>query len=474
MVSRPTGGTTIANHWKDKHYSPCSLRRYENVEGVMTHASRSWLLRSIGAASKARPHEFKAALIAFSCNFVLLASYYVLRPLRDTMATVFGVSELQNLFTGTFVLTLLLAPLFAWCAAKMKISRLLPGIFWFLIGNLVLFYGLFRIMPENRWVAAGYYWWFSVINLFLISIFWTLMADIFSSGQAIRLFAFIAAGGSTGAIGGPLITRALMGIIGIAGLLLVAGAGFLIVILLVHALMREKEKMRAIDNEAQQTSLDHSLPGNPLRGFALLLKSSFLLNQAAFMLLMTWIATIFYFLQTDFIAKAIPAVENRAIAFADVDLFVNMSSAIILIFGLGRIMQRFGITASLVLTPLLMVGACLGVALAPTFFMVQAGRATQRISQYAIARPSREVLFTVVDQQSRYKAKNVIDTTVYRFGDLTAAWMQAGLRTAGLGLVGVVTFGIAISAVWGVVAVALGRSYHTLGGTGEPVAAAAE
>jgi AAA family ATP:ADP antiporter len=238
--------------------------------------------------------------------------------------------------------------------------------------------------------------------------------------------------------------------------------------------MREKQKLRMLDQDAQQTTLDHSLPGNPLRGFALLLKSPLLLNQAAFMMLMTWIATIFYFLQTDFIAKSFPGMESRAVAFADVDLFVNVSSAIILIFGLSRFMQRFGITASLVLTPLLMMGACLGVALAPTFFMVQAARAMQRVSLYAIARPSREVVFTVVDQQSRYKAKNVIDTTVYRLGDLTAAWMQTGLRAAGFGLLGVVSFGIAVSAAWAAVAVALGRRYHALEGSGKTEAAAAE
>jgi AAA family ATP:ADP antiporter len=135
-------------------------------------------------------------------------------------------------------------------------------------------------------------------------------------------------------------------------------------------------------------------------------------------------------------------------------------------------MQRFGVTASLLLTPLIMVGACLGVAFAPTYFMVQSARAAQRISQYAIARPSREVLFTVVDQQSKYKAKNIIDTTVYRFGDLTSAWMQAGLRAAGLGLLGIMAFAIAVSAVWGAVAVVLGRRYEALGGAGKSEAAA--
>jgi AAA family ATP:ADP antiporter len=422
------------------------------------------LARLIAPAVAVEPQEVKAVVLAFLFNFVLLGSYYILRPVRDTMATVFGVEVLQDLYTGTFFITLIFAPVFAWCAAKVKLTRLLPGVFWLLLINLAIFYVFFRLAPENRWLAAAFFWWFSAVNLFLISIFWAFMADVFSPIQATRLFAFIAAGGSIGAIAGPLITRLLVVAIGVSGLLLVAGAGFLCVILLIHALMREKEKLRTEGREVQQTTLDHSLPGNPLRGFALLLKSPFLLNQAAFMLLMTWIATILNFLQIGIIAKTFSGVESRAIAFADVDLFVNICSAAILIFGLGRVLQRFGVTASLLLTPILMIGACLAVALAPSYFAIQAARAVQRISQYAIARPSREVLFTVVDQQSKYKAKNVIDTAVYRFGDLSSAWILTGMRVAGFGLLGAMTFGIAVSAVWGAVAVALGRRYQALGG----------
>jgi len=422
------------------------------------------LARLIAPAVAVEAQEVKAVVLAFLFNFVLLGSYYILRPVRDTMATVFGVEVLQDLYTGTFFITLIFAPVFAWCAAKVKLTRLLPGVFWLLLINLAIFYVFFRLAPQNRWLAAAFFWWFSAVNLFLISIFWAFMADVFSPIQATRLFAFIAAGGSIGAIAGPLITRLLVVAIGVSGLLLVAGAGFLCVILLIHALMREKEKLRTEGREVQQTTLDHSLPGNPLRGFALLLKSPFLLNQAAFMLLMTWIATILNFLQIGIIAKTFSGVESRAIAFADVDLFVNICSAAILIFGLGRVLQRFGVTASLLLTPILMIGACLAVALAPSYFAIQAARAVQRISQYAIARPSREVLFTVVDQQSKYKAKNVIDTAVYRFGDLSSAWILTGMRVAGFGLLGAMTFGIAVSAVWGAVAVALGRRYQALGG----------
>ena len=434
------------------------------------------LARLMSVTDHMMPHERKAAILAFACHFLLLSSYYILRPLRDTMATVFGVDELQNLFTGTFILTLLFSPLFSWFAARAALSRLLPGVFWFFLSNLLIFYVLVVVAPDNRWVAAAYYCWFSTVNLILVSIFWTFMADLFSAGQATRLYGFIAAGGSLGAIMGSLITTSLVQTVGMDGLLLIAIAVFLAVILLLHRMMREKQTLHERGLDTQNTTLDHTLPGNPFRGFELLLKSNFMIGQTIFMLLMTWISTVLYFLQTDLISQAYSDVELRTIAFADVDLFVNISSAVISVLGLGQLMRRFGVTASLVISPVIMVVACLGVIIAPTLFMVQTARALQRISQYAIARPSREVLFTVVDQQSKYKAKNVIDTVGYRFGDLPAAWMQAGMRVAGFGLVGVVAMGVAVSTAWGFVAFALGRRYEAISGARgvSPVVAVAE
>jgi ATP:ADP antiporter, AAA family len=429
--------------------------------------------RLLKLAAKVEPFERRATILAFWLNFVLLGTYYILRPLRDTMGTVFGVAHLQDLFTGTFVLIFLSAPLFSWAASKLMLTRLLPGVFYVLLANLLLFYVLFNVAPHSMWLAGAYFCWFSSINLILISVFWTLMADIFSAGQATRLYGLIAAGGSLGAISGPIITTSLATKVGIDGLFLIAIAGFSIVILLIHLLIGEKEKLRETGEDTQRTRLDHALPGNPFRGFALLWKSGYMMGQAAFMLLMTWIATILYFMQTDLIARAYSVVEQRTVAFADVDLFVNVCSALILIFGLSALFRRFGVTASLILSPVLMVLACAGIMLAPTLFMVQVARSLQRISQYAIARPSREVLFTVVDQQSKYKAKNVIDTVVYRFGDLTQAWFQAGLRAGGLGLIGVVAFGVGVSAAWGFVAAGLGRRYEAITGTQRDRAATA-
>jgi AAA family ATP:ADP antiporter len=408
------------------------------------------------------PHERRAVVLAFACNFLLLASYYILKPVRDTVATVFGADQLQMLFTGTFIGTLIASPIYAWLAARVRLNRLLPGVFWFWVLNVLLFQALFKQAPDNRWIGGSYYVWFSAVNLFMISVFWTLMSDLFSAGQATRLFALIAAGGSLGAIAGPVVIRFVVHATGLDGLLLIAAVGFLGVIGLVHLLMREKVRLQQAGAGVQPTTLDHDLSGGSLDGFRQLLRSAYSRRQAAFILLMTWANTVAYFLQTDVISQAFSGVANRAVAIADISLVVNILAAIILLFGLGRYVHRFGVTAGLILNPIIMVVAFVALALSPTLLMIQALQVIRQVGQYAIARPSREICFTVVPQSDRYKTKNVIDTVVYRFGDLSAAWMETGLRAAGLRVMGSAAAGFGISIIWGVGALLLGKRYEIL------------
>jgi ATP:ADP antiporter, AAA family len=408
------------------------------------------------------PHERRAVLLAFTCNFLLLASYYILKPVRDTVATVFGADQLQMLFTGTFIGTLIAAPIYAWLAARVRLNRLLPGVFWFWVLNVLLFQVLFKMAPDNRWVGGSYYVWFSAVNLIMISVFWTLMSDLFSAGQATRLFALIAAGGSLGAIAGPVVIRLAVRTTGLDGLLFIAAGGFVAVIVLVHLLMHEKVRLLRAGVGGQPTTLDHDLAGSSLDGFRELLRSPYSRRQAAFILLMTWVNTVGYFLQTDVISQAFSAVASRAVAIADISLVVNILAAIILLFGLGRYVHRFGVTAGLILNPIIMVVAFIALALSPTLLMIQALQVIRQVSQYAIARPSREICFTVVPQSDRYKTKNVIDTVVYRFGDLSAAWMETGLRAMGLRVIGSAAAGFGISIIWGVGALLLGKRYEIL------------
>jgi ATP:ADP antiporter, AAA family len=412
-------------------------------------------------ATQIRPDERRALVLACACNLLLLSSFYILRPVRDTVATVLGTGRLQDLFTATFVGTLIASPIYSALAARITLQRLLPGVFWFWLSNVLLFALLFNRVPDNRWVAGFYYVWFSVTNLFMISVFWSLMVDVFSASQATRLFAWIAAGGEIGAIAGPLLTRALVGRLGLVGLLLLAAMGLLLVIGLIHLLVRAKQTLR-LSTQSQPSRLDHALPGNPFEGFRELFKSSYARSQGLFVLLMTWVNTVAYFFQTDLVARNFPSIVGRTQALADIDLVVNICSAVILIFGLGRLVQRFGVTAGLVLNPVIMVLAFLGLAWSPSLFMIQLLQVSRRVAQYAIARPSREMCFTVVAQSSRYKSKNVIDTVVYRFGDLSSAWMQTGLRAAGFGFHGAIALGVGASLAWAMVGSLLGRRYEQL------------
>jgi len=259
--------------------------------------------------------------------------------------------------------------------------------------------------------------------------------------------------------------------------LLISAAGFVVAIGLVHLLVREKEKLRVSGDDPQRTSLDHALTGNPFTGFSLLLKSPYLLGIAGFILLMTWVSTIVYFQQQEFISKAFTSREARTQAFAVVDLIVNTLTIGIQLFGTGRLVARFGVTTGLVLNPLLMIVGFIAVAISPVLMVLLGVQLIRRISEYALARPSREMLFTVVDQESKYKAKNVIDTVVYRFGDLSAAWVQAGLGALGLGAAGIALFGVGVCGVWSWVALRMGRRYENvtgdLAGSTKPAVAAA-
>ena len=417
----------------------------------------AWLTSLV---AKVEPHERKALAIAFACNFALMGSYYILRPVRDAMATVFGADRLQDLFTGTLIFTLICSPAFAWLTDNFKLSRVLPGVFWFLILNLLAFCGWFEVSPDSRWLAASFYWWFSVINLFMVSVFWSLMVDVFTPTQAGRLLPAISASGSIGAIAGPLVASLFVKNVGVVGLLLLAAAGLVIVIALMQWLIREKRRLQALHQETQASSMDRQLSGNLFDGFRTLFTSRYVMNQAIFMVLMTWIATIGYYLQTDLVARAFSDVASRTQALADIDLAVNVCSALVAAFGLSRFISRFGVTGSLILNPILMAVSFVLMALSPTLLMLQAMQVVRRVTQYAIARPSREICFTVVEQESRYKAKNIIDVVVYRTGDFTAIWVQAGMRMLGAGMGGILGLGLAASGLWAASAWTLGRQYE--------------
>jgi len=405
------------------------------------------------------PYEVRAVVLSMLYFFFLFGSYSVVKPVRDAMGTVYGVAHLQELFTATFIASFVFAPLYSGLASRLKLSTFLPWVYGFVAVTILLFYALFVSGKyQDHWIAAGFYVWVSTFNMLIISVFWTFMADIFSRAQAKRLFGFVAAGGTIGGIVGPAIATFLATRVGNSNLLLISSAGFGVTAVLVRMLAAEKRKLLAEGVEAQPTSLEHRLKGNPFDGFRLLLRSRYLLLLAVFLLLMTWISTIVYFQLGDLITKAFASREARTQAYATIDLTVNSFAVLIQLFGTGRIIARFGVNMGLLLNPIIMVVAFLAIAFSPVLLVLGGVQIVRRVAEYAVARPTREMLFTVVDQESRYKAKNVIDTVVYRFGDFSSAWVSAAILP--YGLAGLAIFGAIVSAIWFPVAYLLGKGYE--------------
>ncbi len=423
----------------------------------MARANMSPVARLLTSAAVIEPTETKAVLLSFVYFACLMASYFILRPVRDAMGTVYGVRHLQELFTGTFLLSFLIAAVYAGLASRVKLSTFLPWVYGVIALTLGVFYALFVRGTHERWVAAGFFVWVSTFNILTISVFWSLMADTFSRTQAKRLFGVVAAGGTLGTVAGPGITTVLVKGVGTNTLLLLSAGGFLVTAWLVRLLEREKQRLRAL-GEGQETTLDRPLAGHPFDGFSLVVKSRYLVLLSLFLLLMTWISTIVYFQLGDLISHALASREARTQAYALIDLVVNSAAFFLQLFGTGRIIRRYGVTTGLLLNPILMVIAFLAIVFSPVLLVLASMQVVRRVTEYAVAKPTREMLFTIVDQASKYKAKNVIDTVVYRFGDVSAAWFSAAVLPYGVG--GLAVFGLVVSAIWFPIALALGRRYE--------------
>ena len=425
----------------------------------MTTARPTFLARALKTIANVEPRETTAVVVSFVYFALLMGSYFIVRPVRDAMGTVYGVGNLQELYTGTFAASFVLAPAYAWLASRIRLSTFLPWVYGFIALTMIGFFGLFETVEQqqDRWVAALFFIWVSTFNVLIISVFWSLMADTFSRTQAKRLFGFIAAGGTVGTIGGPALAASLVGIVGTNTLMLISAAGFTVTAWLVRVLEREKQRLAAA-GDGQRTTLNRTLAGNPFEGFTLLFRSRYLLMIALFILLMTTISTIIYFQLGDLITKAFESREARTRAYALIDLAVNGSTVFLQLFGTGRLIERYGVATGLLLNPVIMVVAFLAVAFSPVLLVLGSIQVVRRFAEYAIAKPSREMLFTVVDQESKYKAKNVIDTVVYRFGDVTSAWASAAVLP--YGVAGLAVAGLVMSAVWFPIAYALGKRYE--------------
>ena len=399
-----------------------------------------------------QPHETGPVALAFAYFFCLLASYYLLRPVRDEMGIRAGVDDLQWLFTATFLVMLALTPLFGRASAAWPRARLIPAVYGFFGASLLLFYLLFLGLPGNPWPARAFYVWISIYNLFVVSVFWSFMTDVFDAAQGKRLFGLISAGGSLGAIAGPTAAAVLAQQIQTEALLPTAA------LVLTGALWAVLRLSRRIDPRRHP---GERLAGGAWEGLRLLTESRQLQGIALFIWLYTTLSTFLYFSQAHIVANAYTSSADRTAVFALIDLAVNGLTLLLQLFVSGRLMQGLGVGPTLAAVPLLLAGGFALLAFSPIVSIVVAVQVVRRAGNYGITRPAREVLFTGVDRASRYKAKNIVDTLVYRGGDALAGWLFAGLKGVGLGLNGIALLAVPLALGWSWLGWRLGRALPT-------------
>ena len=416
------------------------------------------LLKKIVAVEE---NEVRPMLWAALYYFLVLAAYFVIRPIRDEMGIAGGVRNLPWLFLGTLLGMLLIHPLFTALVSRLPRRLFIPLSYTFFAANLIAFWLLFLIISEDAGIWAGrvFFVWTSVFNLFVVSIFWSLMADLFKPAQAKRLFGFVAVGGTVGAVVGSSVTAFLAARVGPTNLLLVSAAILGLAMLVARKLMSIASKSRVDDDPLRPPTaqIERPVGGGVFDGIRTVFSSNYLLGIVCYMLLYTITATFLYFQQAEIVEATFSDRVARTIFFARIDLVVNILTAITQIFLTGRIVRRIGVALALATLPLVCVLGFAAIGVTPTLIAIAVFQVLRRWSNYAIARPCREMLYTVLPRSAKYKAKNFIDTFAYRFGDQIGAWSYVGLGALGFGAATMSLVAVPLAATWMVIGLWLGR-----------------
>jgi ATP:ADP antiporter, AAA family len=418
----------------------------------------SLLHKLLDKAAKIEAHEVRATLASFGLVFTLMAAYYILRPVRDAMASDWSDAEVSWLWTFTFFFSAIAVSLYGVAVSKVRFQRLVPSLYGFFALSFVAFYLGSQLLTERTLLDKSFYVWISVFSLFHVSVFWSFMSDLFSKAQAPRLFGFIAAGASTGGLVGPAIPTFFTSSLGTDNLMLIASV--LLACTIPIIIWLQNLKSSDLHNEAVHVGEEEFqyIGGNPLAGFTEFVKNPYLIGIGVFILLYTAISSFVYFELKNLLADY--SREERSQIWAGMDLAVNSLTLGIALFVTGRMATRYGLSVTLASVPILIMGGMLTVAAAPSVAIVVGLQIIRRAGNYGITRPAREMLFTAVDRETRFKAKPVIDIVVYRGGDMLTAWAFTGLTAGlGLGLGAVAIVGAGIAGLWAGVGVYLGRRF---------------
>ena len=408
-----------------------------------------WLARLMPAT----PQERAAALWSFAYFFALLAGYYVLRPLRDQMGIAGGVKNLPWLFTATFLTLLVAQPLYGALVARLPRARFIPIVYHFFVFNLLVFWALLTFDIETAVVARVFFVWVSVFNLFAVAVFWSFMADLFTSEQGKRLFGFIGAGGTAGALLGPIITIWLSVPLGPVNLMI---AGVIFLELAVFCVYR-LERNVVVHARAQEQMQTESIGGSAFAAIPELVRSPYILGIGVWVALLSYAATIVYFEQAHIVSDAVKSAGLQTRIFASIDLAVSLLTLITQLLITGQVLKRVGTGVAAAALPAVYIVGFAVLAVIPTLIVVVTVQVVQRWMNFAITNPARQLFFTVVTREEKYKAKNLVDVVVYRGSDALSGWIFDTLQGLGLKLGAIALCSVPVVAGWAVLSLVLGR-----------------
>ncbi len=427
------------------------------------NAQSSGFARLLNRVVKIESHEIPAVVTAFCLFFCVFAGYFAVRPVRETIGTVLGRERVSDLFWVTWAASLAIIPLYGYLIGKFRRSLFLPWVYGSIAVALAGVGVALSGNEENIAIGTFFYVFISVLNLFIVSVFWSFLLELFNSGQAKRLFGFIAAGGTTGALIGPLTTDFVVHTIGNSGVLFVGAFMFMLTIFFQRALITIWNKQdtaaptQSEGGEPLRVRGDRPIGGNPFAGLIRVFTTPYLLAIASFVFLLAMINTFLYFEQLRLVQEAFANTADRTRVFARLDWVVQSLTVVCQIFLTGRIASKLGLTVLLVIVPCLMIGGFLALAATGTLAVLIVVFVTRRVGEYAFVRPAREMLFSRLDNETRYKSKNVIDVPVYRFADAVAGKTSTGLDSIGWSPATVAVLGAGLAVAWAVNGLYLGR-----------------
>ena len=435
-------------------------------------AESTALQRVLARFARVEPGEVAAVVAAFCLFFFVLGSYFAVRPVRETVATLLGRERVADLWLYTALFSIAIVPLYGWLVARVRRSLLLPCIYGGVALILAIIGSYIQVDEGNLQVGTFFYVWISVLNLMLVSVFWSFLLEMFDREQTKRLFGFIAAGGTFGALVGPLTARLTVEHIGNAGVLYLGTVGFLCAIVCQRVLMsnwNNAPSASASGGDASTAVLqarnDEGLGGNPVAGIMIVLRSPYLLGIASFVVLLSAVNTFLYFEQLRIVSETFADTTARTEMFATIDFVVQSLTIFSQLFLTGRIASRLGVRTLLTFVPLIMIGGFMLLSVFNVFGMIALLLVLRRWGEYAFIRPGREMLWGSLDKESKYKAKSFIDVPVYRAADYVGAQAKSALdadRPQGAQHqfpAGAAIVGAGIAALWAVNGWMLGRRY---------------